>query len=298
MTTTVPAIAWRAATIREVREETASVRTLLLDVPGWQGHVPGQHVDVRLVSGTTDGAVRTFSIASAPEDPWIALTIERLPGGKVSSRLCGDVYPGSRFELRGPMGRSFVWRASDGGPLLLVAGGSGIAPLMSMLRHRAHASATSAPGFDMLGGARVLYSTRTPEDIIYREELAALVRSDPSVEITYTATRGTSADWPGFRRRIDRAMLEQVAWPTTARSRTYVSGPSAFVETVTGHLLALGHERASIFTEGFGPSSGASMVRHKLTSGSDPPPSRSGFAGEEPDTRFRRKQASRNRVRT
>jgi ferredoxin-NADP reductase len=219
-------------------------------------------VNVRLPPGTGDGAVRTFSIASAPEDRLIALTIERFPGGKVSSHLCGGVDPGFRFELRGPMGRSFVWRPSDGGPLLLVAGGSGMAPLMSMLRHRAHVRrAAGAPGSGMLAGARVLYSTRNSDDVIYRDELKALVESDPSVEITHTATRNASADWPGFRRRIDRAMLEQVAWPPTARPRNYVCGPTELVEAVVDILVGLGHDRASIFTERFGPTGGSMSDR-------------------------------------
>lgn len=246
-----PRIEWRPATVAKVIEETTTVRTLLLDVPGWPGHRAGQHVDVKLTADDGYQAQRSYSIASAPNDDYLALTIERLDDGEVSSYLCGELREDDRFELRGPIGGYFVWETSDGGPLLLVAGGSGIVPLMAMLRYRAnahdHAARHSLP-------ARLLYSSRNWADVIYREELSRLSAADDSVQVTHTITREAPADWSGFRRRIDRAMLTEVAWPPAQRARIFVCGPTPLVESVASDLAALGHDPALIKTERFGPT--------------------------------------------
>lgn len=249
--TLAPALGWHAATVRELHEETATVRTLFLEVNDWPGHIAGQHVQVRLPPGMGDGKVRSFSIASAPSDPLIAVTIERLPGGRVSSQLCGDVHAGFQFELRGPFGNRFLWRGDDDRPLFLVAGGSGIAPCMSMLRQRAHvlrsADVSSPPG----PRARLLYSARSRDDIIYRDELATLVASDATLGVSYTLTRDEAPLWSGFTGRIDRAMLSQLAWPPSERPRTYVCGPRALVEMVAALLIELGQDPSAISTEPF-----------------------------------------------
>jgi ferredoxin-NADP reductase len=248
-TTAAPPLGWRVVTVVGMREETPSVRSLVLEVPAWPGHLAGQYVNVRR---TGEDTKRTFSIASPPEDELIELTIEELPAGEVSSYLCGDLHVGDRFELRGPMG-SFVWRESDGGPLLFIAGGSGIAPLMSMLRHRDRlvASGTMDP---TRVRARLLASWRTGDDIIYREELAALAERDPTVEIVHTLTRDAPPDWRGLRGRVDRAMLSRVAWPPSDRPKSYICGPRALVDSAYNALVELGHEALSIRTERFGPT--------------------------------------------
>ena len=259
---TAPRITWRPATVMEIREETTTARTLVLDVPGWPGHLAGQHVDVRLTAGDGYQAARSYSIASPPEDTRLALTIERLPEGEVSSYLCGDVRVGDHFELRGPIGGYFVWRASDGGPLLLVAGGSGIVPLMSMLRHRAKfilsqakdPASSKARSIGASMPARLLYSSRRWRDVIYRDELAALAAWDPSVKVIHTITRDAPVNWTGFKRRIDRAMLAEVAWPALERARTYVCGPTALVESAANALVELGYDPLSVKTERFGPT--------------------------------------------
>ncbi len=245
-------IEWRTATVVNVIEETGTTRTLLLDVPGWPGHRAGQHVDVRLTAEDGYQAQRSYSLASAPNDTRLALTVERLDDGEVSSYLCAELREGDRFELRGPIGGYFVWDVSDGGPLLLVAGGSGIVPLMAMLRHRAatlldHAARHSLP-------ARLLYSSQRWTNVIYREELNRLSATDDSLQVTHTITREAPADWSGFRRRIDRTMLTEVAWPPAQRPRIFVCGPTPLVESVASDLAALGHDPAFIKTERFGPT--------------------------------------------
>ena len=224
----------------------------MLDVPGWPGHRAGQHVDVRLTAEDGYQTQRSYSIASAPEDTRLALTIERLEDGEVSSYLCGEAVEGDRFELRGPIGGHFVWDVSDGGPLLLVAGGSGIAPLRAILRHRAAALADERARHAL--PARLLYSSRRWTDVIYRVELDRLAEEDDSVQVIHTITREPPPDWTGFRRRIDWAMLAEVAWPPTERPRIFVCGPTPLVESVATELAALGHEPALIKTERFGPT--------------------------------------------
>lgn len=245
-------IEWRPATVAKVITETSTARTLVLDVPGWPGHRAGQHVDVRLTAEDGYQSQRSYSIASAPEDARLALTIERLEDGEVSSYLCGELREGDRFELRGPIGGYFVWEVSEGGPLLLVAGGSGIVPLMAMLRHRA--AALTDLGARRALPARLLYSSRRWSDVIYRAELDRLAKSDASVQVTHTITREPPPGWYGFRRRIDRAMLAEVGWSPSERPRIFVCGPTPLVELVATELTILAHDPALIKTERFGPT--------------------------------------------
>lgn len=247
-----PRIEWRPAIVTKVIEETSSARTLILDVAGWPGHRAGQHVDVRLTADDGYQTQRSYSIASAPQESRLALTIERLEDGEVSSYLCGELREGDRFELRGPIGGYFVWDVSDGGPLLLVAGGSGIVPLMAMLRHRS--AAITDDGSRRALPARLLYSSRRWSDVIYRAELSRLAGSDDSVRVTHTITREPEDGWTGLHRRIDHEMLAEIAWPPSERARVFVCGPTPLVELVATELAALGHDPALIKTERFGPT--------------------------------------------
>lgn len=240
---------WRVATVVRVREETRRTRTLVLDVPRWPGHLAGQHVDVRLVAEDGYQAQRSYSIASPPESPTLELTVERLEDGEVSSYLCDVLQPGDGLELRGPIGGYFVWEVALGGPLLLVAGGSGIVPLMAMLRH--HAAAEEAVRSRI--PVRLLYSVRGADEIIYARELADLAATR-SVRVEYTLTRVVPQDWAGYRRRIDRALLEEVAWPAAEGARAYVCGPTALVEQVATQLVELGYDPERVRTERFGPT--------------------------------------------
>jgi ferredoxin-NADP reductase len=235
-------IVWRTATVTDTVEETAHARTIALEVAGWPGHVAGQHVDVRLTAQDGYQAQRSYSIASAPETAELALTVERFDDGEVSPYLTGEVRPGDELEVRGPVGGHFTWRVEDGGPLFLVAGGSGLVPLMAMLRHRA-ARASDVE-------ARLLVSARGWDDLLYREELAGL----RDVRVTETLTRERPAGWTGFDRRVDAEMLEAVGPGPAARALTFVCGPTAFVEQVADALVALGHPPAAIHTERFGPT--------------------------------------------
>lgn len=246
--TTLPGrLAWHLADVIEAITETPRVTTLALAVPGWTGHLPGQHVDVRLTAPDGYQAQRSYSIASAPDGERIELTVERLDDGEVSPYLVDVLRSGDQLELRGPIGGYFTWDVTDGGPLLLIAGGSGVAPLMAMLRHRARL------GSDV--PARLLASSRSIEDVIYREELAQLA-ADPALQVIHTLTRVQPPGWDGYRRRIDAAMLAEVAWSPEARPRCYVCGPTQLVESVASALVDVSHEPARIKTERFGPSGG------------------------------------------
>ena len=248
---------WQLATVVDVITETPTTRTIILDVPRWPGHQAGQHVDVRLTAEDGYRAQRSYSIASAPKDLRIALTIERLDDGEVSPYLSEVLGIGDRLELRGPIGGYFVWNAACQGPLLLVAGGSGIVPLMAMLRHRAaaleHADATARHEVPV----RLLYSSRAWNDTIYRDELARLVARDDAVDVTLAFTREAPPGWTGFRRRVDRMTLAEVAWPPAERPRVFVCGPTPFVEVVANALVELGHDPALVKTERFGPTGGS-----------------------------------------
>jgi len=245
-------IAWRTGTVVKIIPETSRVRTLVLDVPEWPGHRAGQHVDVRLTAEDGYQTERSYSIASPPEEARLSLTIERLENGEVSSYLVDDLREGDALELRGPIGGHFVWSVADGGPLLLVGGGSGIVPLMAMLRHRANAPESVRRAIP----ARLLYSSRSWQELIYRDELARLAEADESLRIVHTITREPPPHWSGYSRRIDRAMLAEVAWPPAAHPHVYVCGGTPLVETAAEALVALGFEPASIRTERFGPTGG------------------------------------------
>ena len=252
---TAPRLAWRFATVVDSRWETPTTRTLVLDLPEWPGHRPGQHVDVRLTAEDGYQAERSYSIASAPEEARLALTVERLADGEVSPYLADVLRAGDPLELRGPIGGSFVWDVAIGGPLLLVAGGSGIVPLMAMLRHRASAGAAAvAAAAPRDGRAALLYSAREWGDVIYRDELAGLAASDPSLRVAYSLTRRVPTEWAGYRRRIDRAMLEEVGWRASERPHVFVCGPTTMVEAAATALVDLGHDPLRVKTERFGPS--------------------------------------------
>jgi ferredoxin-NADP reductase len=243
-------IAWRVATVMEIIPETSRVRTIVLEIPDWPGHRAGQHVDVRLTSEDGYRTERSYSIASAPEEPKVSLTVERLEDGEVSSYLVDELRIGDTLELRGPIGGHFAWSVSDGGPLMLVGGGSGIVPLMAMLRHRAAASDAVRRAIP----ARLLYSSRSWAELIYRDELARLAAADATLQIVHTITREPPPDWTGYRRRIDAGMLAELAWPATSHLQLFVCGPTPLVETVAEGLVALGHEPESVRTERFGPT--------------------------------------------
>jgi ferredoxin-NADP reductase len=239
---------WQLGTVHELVKETPRVSSLLLDAPNWSGHLAGQHVDVRLTADDGYQTERSYSIGSAPEALRLEITVERLDDGEVSPYLVGEVRPGDKIEFRGPIGGYFVWRASDDRPLLLVAGGSGVVPLMAMIRHRA-ALRSMTP-------TRLLYSSRSEEDIIYRAELERLSASGDGFMVVHTLTRSQPPGWRGYARRIDRAMLEEVVWPKAQNPIAFVCGPTPLVEGVARNLVDAGFDAASIKTERFGPTGG------------------------------------------
>jgi ferredoxin-NADP reductase len=239
---------WRIAEVVGAVPETPRAKSLVLEVPGWEGHRAGQHVDVRLTAPDGYQAQRSYSIASAPEQERIELVVDRLEDGEVSPYLTGELREGDKLELRGPIGGWFTWEAKEGGPLLLVGGGSGVAPLMAMIRHRSSAG-SDAP-------CRLLYSSRSFEEIIYREELETLAASDGSLEIFHALTRSRPPGWTGYARRIDAEMLREVSWPANENPLPFVCGPTSFVEGVADALVGLGHDPARVKTERFGPTGG------------------------------------------
>ena len=248
-----PRLTWRVATVAEVVDETTHARTLRLDVPGWPGHRAGQHVDVRLTAPDGYQTERSYSIASAPPvasdhgtsaTSRIELTVERLTTGEVSPYLTGELRAGDGLELRGPIGGYFVWTVPEGGPLFLIAGGSGVVPLAAMVRLRSvRGSAVQA---------RLLYSARTQDALYYRAELDALAALRTGFGVAYALTREQPSGWSGFTRRVDREMLAEVGWSAAERPRIFVCGPTAFVEAVASACVALGHAPERIKTERFG----------------------------------------------
>jgi ferredoxin-NADP reductase len=218
-------------------------------MPDWPGHLAGQHVDVRLTAEDGYQAERSYSIASAPDDgEQLALTVERIDDGEVSPYLVDELAEGDELELRGPIGGYFVWDVEMGGPLLLVAGGSGVCPLMAMIRHRAVQN-SRVP-------TRLLYSSRSLEDVIYREELDLLAARGDGLEVFHTLTRSRPAGWDGYARRIDREMLAEVGWPADQRPLCFVCGPTPLVEAVAQALVELGNPPDRVKTERFGPTGG------------------------------------------
>ena len=243
------ALAWQVATVAAVRDETPRVKTLTLDVPGWAEHKPGQHVDIRLTAQDGYQAQRSYSIASAPgSDGRLDLTVERVDGGEVSPFLHDEVIVGDRFEVRGPIGGYFVWDGSSAGPLLLVAGGSGIVPLMAIVRYRARVG-SRAP-------CTLLYSSRTSADIIYGAELDELAARNDGLRVVHTLTRGQPPGWTGYSRRIDATMLGEVLGATGNQANVFVCGPTPLVEAAATGLVGLGLAPSQVRTERFGPSGG------------------------------------------
>jgi ferredoxin-NADP reductase len=240
-------ISWQLATVTAIRDETPTVRSFSLHTPFWSGHHPGQHVDLRLTAEDGYSVERSYSIASEPErTDAVEITVERIENGEVSPFLHDIVAAGDRIELRGPIGGYFVWETALGGPLLLVAGGSGVVPLMAMLRHRARAGSTVP--------TRLLFSSRHLEEIIYREELEHLVSNSGDLEVFHTLTRSHPPGWSGFSRRIDERMLTEVLDPLGSSARAYLCGPTSLVETAANALVRLGLPADRVRTERFGPS--------------------------------------------
>jgi len=240
---------WQIATVKAIREENYRTKTLTLSLPAWVAHRPGQHYDVRLTAPDGYQAQRSYSIASEPERTGeIDLTVERLAEGEVSTYLHEVLVPGDRVEVRGPIGGYFVWEANLGGPLLLIAGGSGVVPLMSMVRHRRAAASTVA--------THLLYSSRTPEDVIYADELRGLQQSGDGLRVIQTFTRTQPPNWTGYARRIDAAMLKEVSAPLGRRAQAFICGPTLLVEAAADGLVEAGLSPERIKTERFGPSAG------------------------------------------
>jgi ferredoxin-NADP reductase len=237
-------LTWLVAEATGSVDETPRVKTLLLDADGWTGHRAGQHLDVRLTAEDGYQAERSYSIASAPGEP-LAITVERLEDGEVSPYLVDEVREGDRFEIRGPIGGYFVWGPEDGGPLLLVAGGSGVVPFRAMLRHRRRLGSEIA--------TRLLYSSRTLEDVIYGAELD---QAESGLEVVQTLTRAQPPGWGGYARRVDRDMLREVAWPADEGALAFICGPTSFVEAVADALVALGYPPQTVKTERFGATGG------------------------------------------
>jgi ferredoxin-NADP reductase len=240
-------LTWQLCDVAELVEETPQVKTLVLDAPEWPGHFAGQHVDVRLTAEDGYQAQRSYSIASAPEEG-LALTVESLSNGEVSPYLTEVLVVGDKLELRGPIGGYFVWDAGEGGPVLLIGGGSGVVPLMAMIRHR-RAAGSDAP-------MRLLYSAKRADDLIYRQELEELAARGDGFEAFFTLTREQPDGWQGFGRRVDRELLVEVGWPAAEGPRAFVCGPTGFVEAVASALVESGLPPQRIKTERFGPTGG------------------------------------------
>lgn len=241
------AVDWQSATVEQIRVETPRVKSYSLRAPEWRGHRPGQHVEVLLTAPDGCRAQRSYSIASAPErQDMIELTVEVMPDGEVSPYFHEVVRLGETIRLRGPMGDTFTWTAAAGGPLLLIGGGSGVVPLMSMLRHRANV-AQHIP-------ALLLYSSRSPEEVIYREQLERWTASDPRLQVVHTCTRTWPREWAGYARRVDRAMLAEMIDRLGAPAHVYVCGPGDFVASVADGLAQLAVPAARIHTERFEPT--------------------------------------------
>ena len=236
-------LAWRVARLAEFRDETPTARTLVFDLPGWPGHLTGQHVDVRLTAADGYRAQRSYSLAAPADGDRVELTVQRVDGGEVSEHLAGPYTIGDPVEIRGPVGGWFVWRPADPEPVLLVAGGSGIVPVMAMVRAR-RAAGVRTP-------FKLIYSLRTPAELYYGDELRTPVAG---LDVTYVYTRELPDGREGIPRRVDVATLNTAAWPAEFGATSFVCGPTGFVETVADILVALGHDPHRIRTERFGPS--------------------------------------------
>jgi ferredoxin-NADP reductase len=238
---------WQVVTATLFRQETARVRSITFEATAWGGHMAGQHVDIRLTADNGYQAQRSYSIASpAGRGPHIELTVERVSSGEVSEFLTEELRAGDTIELRGPIGGYFTWNPSISSPLMLIAGGSGVVPLMSMLRTRNRA--------DNKVPAKLLYSSRSADDIIYRDELDRMAANRDGFDLVHTLTRGAPTGWKGQTRRVDRDMLAQCGFQATEEPQIFVCGPTSFVETVADQLVSLGHGESAIKTERFGPT--------------------------------------------
>lgn len=239
---------WLLAQVVAVVEETPRVRSLVLECPGWEGHLPGQHLDIRLTAEDGYQAQRSYSIATPADGERVTITVERVDSGEVSPYLTEELRPGDQLELRGPIGGYFVWEPAQGGPLQLIAGGSGLVPLMAMVR-----SLVDGPNAIPV---KLLTSARSWPELIYRDELERLANSLPGLEVAYTLTRVQPPGWNGYARRVDRVMLAESTFPPGQHPYCYVCGPTGFVETVSSTLAELGHQQERIRTERFGPTGG------------------------------------------
>jgi len=243
-------LTWQEGTVTAVREETSTARTIALNLPDWPGHLAGQHVDVRLTAEDGYSAQRSYSIASPPDDGRLELTVQRLPNGEVSSYLDDVLEVGYPLELRGPIGGWFVWDPASTAPVLLVAGGSGVVPLMAMIRTR-EAAGGKAP-------FRLVYSVRSPDTALYTEELAERQRRGDGLDVSYQYTRTTPPGWPAPPGRINAEVLASAGWPPGRHPAVFVCGPTPFVEAVANLLVNAGHDPGAIKTERFGPTGGQS----------------------------------------
>lgn len=244
-----PTINWQIASVKDIKPETTNVKSFTLALPAWMRHRAGQHYDIRLTAEDGYQAQRSYSIASEPErEGEVDLTVERINDGEVSTYLHDVLVPGDRIEARGPIGGYFVWEAVMTEPLLLIAGGSGVVPLMSMIRHRAAAGAKNLTS--------LLYSSRNFEDIIYYNELEKLLRSNSGLQVFHTLTRSQPAEWKGFARRIDQDMLKEVARPLGRSVQVFICGPTLLVEAAANTLVKIGVSSNQIKTERFGPTGG------------------------------------------
>jgi ferredoxin-NADP reductase len=238
---------WQIASVKDIKPETAHVKSFTLALPMWMRHRAGQHYDIRLTAQDGYQAQRSYSIASEPErEGEVDITVERISDGEVSTYLHDVMIPGDRIEVRGPIGGYFVWEAAMEEPLLLIAGGSGVVPLMSMIRHRAAAGAKNPTS--------LLYSSRTFEDVIYYQELERLRATNQGLQVFHTLTRSQPPQWNGYSRRIDQDLLKEVAEPLGRSVQVYVCGPTVLVETVANTLVKIGVNSNQIRTERFGPT--------------------------------------------
>ena len=243
------AITWQLATVAAIHDETPRVKTISLDVPGWTSHRPGQHVDIRLTAADGYQAERSYSIASpSTEQPRIELTVERVMDGEVSPFLIDELMLGDRFEVRGPIGGYFVWDAAAADPVLLIGGGSGVVPLMAMIRQRARVQSGTP--------CTLLYSSRSPDDVIYAAELEQLAARDDGLRVVQTFTRVQPPGWSGYARRIDMAMIGDVLETTGRMAQAFICGPTPLVESAAEALVGLGLSPSQVKTERFGPSGG------------------------------------------
>jgi ferredoxin-NADP reductase len=241
-------LTWQVAEVTGIVAETPTVRTFELVCPGWWGHLPGQHVDIRLTAEDGYQAQRSYSIATPADGERLAITVELVPEGEVSPYLVEEVRVGDPLELRGPIGGYFVWQPELGGPLQLVGGGSGVVPLMAMLR--------SGGGGPRAVRRRLLLSSRSWDDVIYREELQRMAAPASGIDVVHTLTRSQPAGWDGYSRRVDRSMLAEATIPPDENPHCYVCGPTGLVESVASALVDLGHRPHRIRTERFGPTGG------------------------------------------